>query len=152
MQTRFLSTCWARRAALTVGLIVASPAVLAAGASSPAGDQPGAEARYQKERALCQQEAAGPQRDTCLKEAGAARDEARRGAVHSDAATHERNARARCQALPAPDRPDCLARVRGEGTHRGSVKEGGIYKESVTIEIGSPAGSPAASAPARNAP
>jgi hypothetical protein len=148
MQTLFLSTCWARRAALTVGLIMASSAVLAAGT----GNQTDVEARYQKERAQCQHEAAGPQRDTCLKEAGAARDEARRGAVHSDAAPQERNARARCQALPASDRPDCLARVRGEGTQRGSVKEGGIYKESVTVEIGAPAQRPAASAPIRSAP
>ena len=36
--------------------------------------------------------------------------------------------------LPAEDRDLCRARMRGEGVTRGSVEEGGIYRELTVIE------------------
>ena len=35
----------------------------------------------------------------------------------------------RCVPLPAADQEDCVRRMNGEGIVRGSVEEGGIYRE-----------------------
>ena len=89
---------------------------------------------YERERAACMNGSSQQDRATCLKEAGAARDEARRGHLGANAKESgiQANATARCNALPAKDRDDCIARINGAGTTSGSVKEGGIYSELVT--------------------
>ena len=97
-----------------------------------AGDT--AASSYARERAACLDGSSQQDRATCLKEAGAARDEARRGHLgpSTKADNTQINATARCNALPAKDKDDCIARVHGAGTTSGSVKEGGIYRELVT--------------------
>ena len=92
----------------------------------------GAEGRYHRERAACTDGSSQQDRATCLKEAGAARDESRDGRLGAGATVSDANATARCKALPAKDRADCVARINGAGTTSGSVKEGGIYRELVT--------------------
>lgn len=74
-------------------------------------------------------------RAACLREAGAARQEAQRGGLSTPAgATVDANALARCQAQPAADRAACEARVRGTGatSTEGSVMGGGVIRETVT--------------------
>lgn len=111
-----------------------------------AGDEDG---RYSRERAACTDGSSQQDRATCLKEAGAARDESRQGRLGVGAPVKDAHATARCDALPAKDRSDCIARIKGAGTTSGSVKEGGIYRELVTK---TPAPPPSAVAPAtRNA-
>ncbi len=90
---------------------------------------------YQQERAACLNGQTHQDRATCLKEAGAARGEARRGRLTDNASAHEQNALMRCRALPAADREDCVRRVRGEGTVSGSVGTGGIYRETTTTIV-----------------
>ncbi|MEJ8846653.1 hypothetical protein [Variovorax rhizosphaerae] len=73
----------------------------------------------------------------CLREAGAARQEAARGGLtQPGAAAADQNASARCQALPASERADCEARMQGTGsgstTTSGSVMGGGVIRETVT--------------------
>jgi hypothetical protein len=72
---------------------------------------------------------AGP--DPFRREAGAARDEARRGelARGENAAQFEQNKFARCDKHAGEDRELCLRRMSGEGTVSGSVQGGGIYRE-----------------------
>jgi len=106
-------------------------------AAPPETDDP--VARYQAERAVCLSGQSHQARDTCLREAGAALAEARRGRVGSSA-DYRQNALTRCQALPEADRADCRARVDGEGRQSGSVESGGIYKETVTRSVGTPEG------------
>ncbi|MCW7541568.1 hypothetical protein OOT46_27565 [Aquabacterium sp. A7-Y] len=120
----------------TVSVGAAALALASAWAADPTSEE-----RYRAERAACESGWSHQDKATCLKEAGAARGEARRGRLESKGAAYERNALARCAPLPAADRADCEARVRGEGTVRGSVESGGIYKETVTREI--PAAPPA---------
>jgi hypothetical protein len=73
-------------------------------------------------------------RSTCLKEAGAARDTARKSQpTESDAKLHQ-NAKQRCDALSGDEARDCLARMKGKGTTSGSVQGGGILRETVTTE------------------
>lgn len=85
---------------------------------------------YQADRALCISGLSHQEREDCLREAGAARQAARRGELRDDEAQYRRNALKRCEALPAQAREDCIARMLGEGTTiEGSVEEGGIYRE-----------------------
>ena len=94
-----------------------------------------AQASYQEERAECMK-LSGDDQKTCLREAGAARVEAKRGGLSGDtseSAEYQKNLTARCNYLPAGDREDCERRMRGEGTTSGSVAGGGIYRELRTI-------------------
>ncbi len=69
-------------------------------------------------------------RDPSVREAQAARQEAKRGRLQDeDTAQFERNRRARCEYLPAEDRDYCLRRMNGEGTVSGSVEGGGVLRE-----------------------
>jgi long-subunit fatty acid transport protein len=102
---------------------------------------------YQAERQACMQgQTTNADRATCLREAGAAYAEAKRGRLSnnvSDAQKRE-NALLRCREQPAAERLDCERMARGEGKVSGSVAEGAIVKELVTRTV-EPV--PAASAP-----
>ena len=94
---------------------------------------PGTDARAQRERAVCD----GVQQDraACLREAGAAKQEARRdGLTSTDPAAADQNALARCHLQPPADRADCEARIKGTGatSASGSVMGGGVIRETVT--------------------
>lgn len=94
-----------------------------------AGDSASATARYQADRAACNNGRSNQDRATCLREAGAALAEARRGRLSDDPAADRSNALLRCSALPADDRDACQRRMSGEGTTSGSALEGGISRE-----------------------
>jgi hypothetical protein len=74
-------------------------------------------------------------RNACLREQGAAREAARRGALPStDPAVLRQNALARCSRQSPSDRAACEARVTGQGdtTVSGSVLGGGVIRQTVT--------------------
>ena len=102
-----------------------------------------ARASYQRERAVCLSGKSNQERATCLKEAGAAFDQARREGWRDDSAQNARNEHKRCLTLPDAERKDCLARMQGQGTASGSAAAGGIYRELVTREVGAPVVAPA---------
>ena len=118
---------------------------------------PEVQARYEQERARCLAGQSGQPQETCLKEAGAARDAARQGQLNDGDAKYRKNAKERCDALAGDDKRDCIARIKGSAdtTESGSVKGGGILRETVTREVppapeaASPTASPAASAAPR---
>lgn len=128
-----------------VGLLALAATAGLAGLPPQAGAQtaaPGTAARMQSEQASCD----GVQQDkaACLREAGAARQEAGRGGLTSAGpAASEANATARCQLQPAADRADCEARLRGapgsSSTTSGSVMGGGVIRETVTPLPATPA-------------
>ena len=94
---------------------------------------PGTDARMQRERAACE----GNQQDraTCLREAGAAQQEARRGGLTDPSpSTEDRNALDRCKQQPPSAQAECEARITGAGktTTEGSVMGGGVIRETVT--------------------
>ena len=97
-----------------------------------------AEQRYHDERAACLSGASNQDRAICLREAGAALQEARRGGLAGDERELGRNRMARCAALPLPDREDCTMRMNGQGSTSGSAMQGGILRE---LERPVPAGS-----------
>lgn len=122
-------------------------------AAPPAPTVSGAElkaarARYAQDAAACRSGQSTQDLATCLREAGAALAEARRGSLGSGPEPHEANRLRRCDPLPEDQRKDCIARMQGQGTTSGSVASGGIYRELVTRETGTAAApAPGASAP-----
>ena len=142
--TSVLRTC------LAASLLVLSTAGAQA-ANAATSAQADIQARYVAERAACVNGTSNQDRATCLKEAGAARDEARRGLLSDGDAKYKSNARVRCEALTGDEAADCRARMRGAGTTSGSAQAGGIFRETVTVETkpAEPAASAASAAPAR---
>jgi hypothetical protein len=119
-------------------MIAALIAVGGIAAATSASAQPRrGDSTYQQEIAVCghnQQD-----RAACIREAGAARQEAARGGLTS-APDYQRNALARCGLQPPADRADCEARVLGgsgntRGAVDGSVMGGGVIRESVTTVV-----------------
>ena len=99
-----------------------------------------AKAKYQRERTACMNgQTTNEDRATCLKEAGAALAEARKGNLTSGDGQLRKNANERCKVLTGDERADCIARMSGEGTVSGSVGGGGVLREKVTIVPGAPA-------------
>ena len=125
-----------------------------AAAAMAVTDTPSAaiEARYQAERATCMNGSSNQDRSTCLKEAGAARAEARKGQLTDGDGKLRQNAKQRCDALSGDEARDCVARMKGKGTASGSAQGGGILRETVTrethtVETPAAAPMPAASMP-----
>jgi hypothetical protein len=117
-----------RAAVLGVVLVLAAPAW-------SAGNKAGAEAqqRYRQERARCMSGQSNQDRATCLREAAAALQEARRNRLETGAGANlEANATARCEAQPAADRAACVQRIQGAGSTQGSVGGGGLIREAET--------------------
>ena len=100
-------------------------------ANTPSAD---VEARYRAERATCMNGSSNQDRTTCLKEASAARDEARKGQLSDGEGKLRQNAKQRCDALSGDEARDCMARMKGKGTTSGSAQGGGILRETVTRE------------------
>jgi hypothetical protein len=105
-------------------------APMAQAASSKAAEQ-----RYRADVAYCKSGKSQQDRSTCLREAGAARAEASKGNLKTPAGTDVyANATERCKAQPAADQQDCIKRITGAGntTTEGSVRGGGVIRETVT--------------------
>ncbi|OZI75011.1 hypothetical protein [Bordetella genomosp. 12] len=119
--------------ALTAALWAVSPAQ-AAEANTP-------DAVYKREVARCNAGQSAEDRKTCLREAGAARDEAKRNRLSTGSTSHEQNRTRRCDSLPAQQRQDCITQMTDPAntTTRGSVAGGGVLRETV---IPVPAGTP----------
>lgn len=98
-------------------------------AAAAGGKLSDAQARYQQDRAACMSGRSNEDRATCMREAGAALQAAKRGRLGDDSGAYEKNRLIRCEALPAGDRDDCVRRMHGEGTVKGSAEEGGTYRE-----------------------
>jgi hypothetical protein len=122
-----------------VSVVLATSAVLAADGRGASDAR--ARYHYQQERAICESGQSHQDRATCLREAGAAFEQARRGALDDVQAQYQQNALIRCNPLPPEERIACQARMQGQGTTRGSVEEGGIYRELVTRETPTQSGS-----------
>lgn len=115
-----------RLGALTV-LIAGVP--LAWSASNRGASE--AQQRYNQERAHCISGQSHQDKATCLREARAALQEARRNRLEGGA-SFRTNATARCNAQPAEDRDACVQRVIGAGSTQGSVEGGGLIRRAET--------------------
>lgn len=100
-----------------------------------------ARAAYEQQRAVCESGASGQDRATCLREAGAALQEARRGQLTRgvDEQQLRANAAQRCERLPAERRSECMALRSSDARVQGSVEGGGIMRSITIREVGEPA-------------
>ncbi|HSC28544.1 MAG TPA: hypothetical protein VLD67_14795 [Vicinamibacterales bacterium] len=112
------------------GAVLGAPAAVAADNSKLTN----AQSVYESDRAACLSGATNQDRATCLKEAGAALQEARRGGLDDGQARLEQNRLVRCDGQPPEDRRTCVRRMK-EGSTSGSVEAGGIYRELVVPDV-----------------
>ena len=115
--------------ALIGALLAAS--TLAMAQPSPAAD---AHARYEQERQKCMTNNTQDSLATCLREAGAAQDAARKGQLSNPGPQAADNATQRCSVFQnADEKAECVRRVQGPAS--GSVSAGGVLRESVTTTV-----------------
>jgi hypothetical protein len=105
-------------------------------AAAAGGGLSDAQARYRQDRAACMSGQSNEDRATCLREAGAALQAAKRGHLGDDQGSYEQNRLLRCDRVPARDRDDCVRRMNGEGIVKGSAESGGTYRELRTTGPG----------------
>ncbi|QRR35667.1 hypothetical protein JNX00_07345 [Hydrogenophaga sp. YM1] len=137
-------TAFTRHCLAAAALALALPAwAQGAGAAKTSTDN-----RYQQERAACAAMSDPESRTSCLRDLGAARQQARsqpRAPVSPEQL--QRNALQRCEVHTAADeRAICERMVRGEGQVSGSVSGGGLIR---SIETTVPAPMPPAEPPLR---
>lgn len=117
--------------------ICALGAGLAPSVASAAANKTNAEiqAQYRADVAHCSSPQATEGLATCLKEAGAAREEALRNQLVVGSPNYQQDAMNRCKALPTGLQQDCLMQMSGQNTvTKGSVGSGGILRET-TITV-----------------
>jgi hypothetical protein len=132
MNTHPIQTYHPTGAVMALGALL----ICATAAAAPSGSPAAAEAQYRQERAVCTSGTSNQDRSTCMREAGAAYAEAKRGTLGKGDVDYAKNAHARCEKLQDTERTACMARMDGQGTTSGSVAGGGIYRELVTREVG----------------
>ncbi|MFY4260420.1 hypothetical protein ACOTCG_22720 [Achromobacter xylosoxidans] len=114
--------------------LCAAGLMLAAGAAQAADPigRAGIQAQYEQDVAACKNGSTGQERTACMREAGAARQEANRQHL-SDGSTdqHQQNMVERCNRLPADSRQDCITQMTSPTQVRGSVQGGGVLRETV---------------------
>lgn len=115
----------------------------AADPSANAAPRP-AQSAYDREVARCNSGTSGQDRATCLREAGAARQESGRGTLNEPA--YETNQTRRCDNLPAGQRQDCITQMNAPTSTQGSVKGGGMLRETVIPVPAATPGTPASPA------
>lgn len=109
-------------------MVIASPAWSAGKATVSAAQQ-----QYQQERQHCISGQSQQDRATCLKEAQSAYQEARKSGLGTQTTAElSSNATQRCNAQPAADRAACMDRLTQPGAASGSVKAGGLIRETET--------------------
>jgi hypothetical protein len=130
-----------RRPRARLALVALAACAASAVAIGARPDAAQARAVLERELAVCRGMPSQEAQVNCRRDAYAAHAELRRGrSTAADPAQLAANALKRCDPLPEADRRDCVARMQGEGTTRGSVAEGGIYRELVT-RVPEPTGS-----------
>ena len=139
MHTQSTSFSRMKLTAWCVAALLAAPVAMAAGAGVPAKDNSDIEARYQADVARCNTGQTNQDKTTCLREAGAARDEARHHRLSSNNQAYDQNQVQRCQALPAGDRDECMLQMSGQNTlTKGSVGSGGVLRETTITTPAAP--------------
>lgn len=122
-----------RRVALVLGgasvFALASPVALAAPASGASSSQQAAiNAQYQREVARCKAGQTNEDPATCLKEAGAARQQAMQGGLVESGQNYSQNALDRCKLLPSDQQAACRDMMLQPTRTEGSVGSGGVLR------------------------
>jgi hypothetical protein len=84
---------------------------------------------YQQDRQHCLSGQSQQDQASCLREAGAARQQNRAATTPPDAEQLLANSLQRCATFTGDAHQSCLARMQGQGKVYGSATEGGILRE-----------------------
>ncbi len=118
------------------GLAVAALALtVPAWAAGTPGKAPAGNSTYQQERAACAAVGSNEARTSCLRDIGAARQQAQqKGTPRSPSAEQlQENALKRCDVHTGlEERAICMRMVSGDGSVSGSVSGGGLLRELET--------------------
>ena len=115
----------------TAGLLMAGSA-FAAGAGGKSNAE--LDAQYQREKAVCTSGQSNQDKATCLREAGAAYQQAKRGSLQTNQSQqYSQNAIERCKSLPTQDQADCQRRIDNPTEVEGNALSGGILRKEVTV-------------------
>lgn len=107
-----------------------------------------AQQRYKEDVERCRSGQTSQDEKTCMREAGAALEEARRHRLVRGTPSFDQNQHARCERLSGTERDDCMALMSDPNPQiQGSVAGGGIIRQT-TITIPGETVSPGAYAPA----
>lgn len=118
-----------RRTILALSVMLAPAALLA----QPV-NRADIEANFKSEVARCNAGKSGQDQAVCLREAGAARQQALQGGLTSTGG-YDQNAIARCQRLPANMRQNCISLMQSSSAQtQGSVQSGGVLRE-MTVPV-----------------
>ncbi len=111
-------------------LIAACAAGYALSGSALAATDSEIQAQYQNDVARCNAGQTNQDKATCLQEAGAAREEARRHRLTDGNTSFKQNQLDRCKELPADKQADCVKLMTNpNSTVAGSVDSGGVLRE-----------------------
>nr|MBP6706837.1 hypothetical protein [Achromobacter sp.] len=125
MNVRSISTKRLAGALCATGLLLGAAA---AHAADPIG-RAGIQAQYEQDVANCKKGTTGQDRSACLREAGAAREEANRQRLQEGSTSQlQQNMLDRCNRLPATSRQDCITQMTSPTQVRGSVQGGGVLR------------------------
>lgn len=140
------------RATRPARMLAAIALALGAAAGAQAATPAEIEAQYRNDVARCNSGQTAQSKADCIREAGAARQEAMRNRLQNNG-NYDNNRYQRCQSLPAAQRDDCMKQMHGDNTRvMGSVEGGGVLRET-TIPVPAPASStPAAPSSAETMP
>lgn len=119
---------------LAVHAAVAMLATGAALAADPSRDFAAAQERYRQEMAVCNSGQSHQDVRICRTEARNALTEAKRGGLSDVPKQYSRNATQRCAGFQGAERTACEERVFNPSHVDGSVKGGGLVRESVVVE------------------
>ena len=98
-------------------------------AADPIG-RAGIQAQYEQDVANCKKGTTGQDRSACLREAGAAREEANRQRLQEGSTSQlQQNMLDRCNRLPQASRQDCITQMTSPTQVRGSVQGGGVLRD-----------------------
>jgi hypothetical protein len=129
----------ARLAARLCGAALLATAACAANAAGTGGAALSPQAQYRADVAHCKSGLSNQDQATCLQEAGAALEAARRGNL-TTSPSYTADQTARCQQLPADQRQDCMTLMSDQANTKveGSVSGGGVLRETtITVPAGS---------------
>ncbi|ASC68994.1 hypothetical protein B9P52_26010 [Achromobacter denitrificans] len=128
MNTRPMHTKRLAATLCAAGLMLAAGALHAADATGRGS----AQSQYQQDVAACKSGATGQDPAACMREAGAARQEAgRQNLKEGSTDQYQQNMIDRCNRLPAASRQDCVTQMTSPTNVRGSVQGGGVLRETV---------------------
>jgi len=126
-------------AARLLGAALLACTTIAASAFTTGEAQLSPQAQYRADVAHCKSGQSNEDQATCMKEAGAALEAAKKHDLGNGTASYDADKTKRCQGLSGDRREDCMALMNGQGnlTTQGSVEGGGVLRET-TITVPAP--------------